>query len=80
GHWFFYCPKCGNWFGDGYLSMFYIDKLVRERLGKKPKEIPENLQFLAEQPLLSYDQNVVIEKVIAEGKKISKRRNKYGIK
>jgi len=70
GHWFLYCPNCGNWCDDGYLSMFYIDRLVSERTGKKPKEIPDSLQFLAEQPILSYDQNVVIGKIIAEGRRL----------
>jgi len=70
GHWFLYCPECGFWVGDGYLSLFYIEKLVCERVGKKMREIPESLQFLVDQPILTYDQNVVIEKIIAEEKKI----------
>lgn len=69
-HWFLYCPECGFWMGDGSLSMFYIENLVCKRIGKKPREIPKNLQFLAKQPVLSYDQNVVLEKIIAEGKKM----------
>lgn len=80
-HWFLYCPSCGYWVGDGYLSMFYIENLVCRRVGKKPKDIPENLQFLADQPILSYDQNVVIEKIIAEGKKMHKQGGSaYGVK
>lgn len=75
GHWFLYCSKCGNWVGDGLLSMFYIDRLVSERIGEKPKEVPESLQFLAEQPILSYDQNVVVSKIIAEGRNIKQEKN-----
>ncbi len=73
GHWFLYCSKCGNWVGDGYLSMFYIEKLICKRLGKKMKEMPSELQFLVDQPILSYDQNVAIEKIIAEGKRLMKK-------
>ena len=70
GHWFLYCPKCGFWVGDGRLSMFYIEKLVCKRLGKKMRKVPSQLQFLLDQPILTYDQNVVIEKIIAEAKKL----------
>jgi len=76
-HWFLYCPSCGFWMSDGSLSMFYIENLVCKRVGKKPREIPKYLQFLAEQPVLSYDQNVVLEKVIAEGKKMYKNNKFY---
>jgi hypothetical protein len=74
-HWFSYCPKCGFWIGDGYLNLLYMEKMICERVGKKMQEIPEKLRFMLDKPVLSYEENVYIEKLIVHMKKVTQNCN-----
>jgi len=65
GHFFIWCPKCGNWIGDGFLNMFYVEKLICNRIGKKIRKIPDNLKYLENKPVLSYEEDKYFENIIA---------------
>lgn len=62
-HWFIYCPNCAYWVGDGKLNYFYIDGLVKNRCG-----FIKDISYKNLKPILSYDEDRLITKIITNSK------------
>jgi len=65
-HWFLYCPKCGDWFGDGKLNPFYITNIIRGRCGLRyDPDFKKKCN-----PILSYEEHRRLSLLIANAKLI----------
>jgi len=62
-HWFIWCPKCANYFGDGDWNLFFLDNLVRKRVGLKLRA-PEKKYA----PIMPREANIAVEYMIREAK------------